>query len=229
MWMALAMFCGSVAAASAAAAESVDLASGDLALHGVEVSQTRFSGSPALRLRHESGAGIALLTGSDFADGVIEVEVAGTIDPEASLLTRFFARGFVGLAFRVEPDLSAYERIYLRPTNARSDDQLRRNHSTQYDSPPDHPWSRLRDESPGKYESYVDLEPGVWTRMRIVVSGETAELHVGDAEQPALVIGDLRRGKAAGKIGLWVGPGTVGYFRNLRIQNGGPVAGSERP
>ena len=63
MWMALAMFCGSVAAAGAAAAESVDLASGDLALHGVEVSQTRFSGSPALRLRHESGAGIALLLG----------------------------------------------------------------------------------------------------------------------------------------------------------------------
>ena len=70
---------------------------------------------------------------------------------------------------------------------------------------------------------------GVWTRMRIVVSGETAMLHVGNADQPALVIRDLKRGEAAGGIGLWVGPGTVGYFRNLRVRPAAAVAKAARP
>jgi hypothetical protein len=55
------------------------------------------------------------------------------------------------------------ESIYLRPTNGRADDQLRRNHSVQYDSVPDFPWFRLRKESPGVYESYTDLEAGEWS------------------------------------------------------------------
>ncbi len=129
---------------------------------GVEISATRFSGGPALRVRHVSGAGIARVTGSDFTDGVIEVDVAGTVDPEASFATRSFARGFIGLAFRIEPGMSAYERIFVRPTNARSDDQLRRNHSAQYDS-------------------------------------------------------------------LRVGPGTVGYFRNLRIRPASRLAEAAQP
>ena len=57
-------------------------------------------------------------------------------------------RGFVGVAFRVDPeDSNRYECFYLRPTNARADVQLRRNHTTQYVSHPDYPWYRLREES----------------------------------------------------------------------------------
>src|SRR5438128_8445754 len=44
------------------------------------------------------------------------------------------ARGFIGIAFRVRGD--RYEYIYLRPTNGRADDQVRRNHSTQYSAHP---------------------------------------------------------------------------------------------
>ncbi len=119
MWIALVLLCGSVVAGNAVAADPIALASEGLEPHGVEISETHDSGGPAFRVRHGSGAGIALVTGSDFSDGTIEVDLAGSIDPEASFITRFFARGFIGLAFRIEPDLSAYERIYLRPTNAR--------------------------------------------------------------------------------------------------------------
>jgi hypothetical protein len=59
------------------------------------------------------------------------------------------ARGFVGVAFRVSNDASKYECFYLRPTNGRADDQLRRNHSAQYISFPDYEWNRLRTEAPG--------------------------------------------------------------------------------
>jgi hypothetical protein len=122
------------------------------------------------------------------------------------------ARGFVGIAFRVRPDASQFEAIYLRPTNGRSEDQLRRNHSTQYISHPDFPWFRLRDENPGVYESYTDLLPATWTPVKIVVDGERAALYVNKSEQPCLIVNDLKLGISHGGIALWIGGGTEAYF-----------------
>src|SRR5207248_6462250 len=62
--------------------------------------------------------------------------------------------------------------LYLRPTNGRAEDQERRNHTTQYISYPDWSWSRLRQETPPQYESYVHLEADRWTTIRIEVRGE---------------------------------------------------------
>ena len=45
-------------------------------------------------------------------------------------------------------DLAACEGIYVRPTNARADDRLRRNRSTQYFSYPGYDFDRLRREAP---------------------------------------------------------------------------------
>lgn len=59
-------------------------------------------------------------------------------------------RGFVGVAFRVNLDASKdapkYECFYLRPTNGRADDQVRRNHSTQYISYPAFPLVSIASE-----------------------------------------------------------------------------------
>jgi hypothetical protein len=89
--------------------------------------------------------------------------------------------------------------------------------STQYGSQPDYDYDRLRKESPEKYESYVDLEPGVWTRYRIVIQGTKARLYVHDAAQPCLIVDDLKLGDSEGSVALRVGPGTEGYFANLKI------------
>jgi hypothetical protein len=75
----------------------------------------------------------------------------------------------------------------------------------------------LRKEFPEKYESYVDLQPGVWTRMRIEVSGTTARLFVHDNTQPNLIVSDLKHGLSEGGVALWIGPGTEAFFSNLRI------------
>jgi len=98
-----------------------------------------------------------------------------------------------------------------------ADDQLRRNHSTQYISFPDWPWQRLREQSPGAYESYTDLETGAWTRIKIVVRDSHASLYVNGASQPALIINDLKLGNSEGSIALWIDHGTEGYFSNLRV------------
>jgi hypothetical protein len=156
---------------------------------------------------------MAILAGNEFKYGTIEVDVAGA--PRAG--TPPDSRGFIGIAFRAGPHGEWSEVFYLRPTNGRANDQLRRNHSAQYVSHPEYPWSRLRQESPGVYESYVDLEPGAWTSMRIVVSATTARLYVNGAEQPCLVVNDLKRGDRAGRIALWAHVETDAFFGTLTV------------
>ena len=157
---------------------------------------------------------LAVIEGSDFSSGVIETEIAGAPAEGAAQ----GARGFVGIAFRLQPDMRTYDAFYLRPTNGRADDQERRNHATQYISHPQWPWSRLRQESPSKYESYVDLMPGVWTKIRIEVRGDKARLYVHGNPQPVLIVNDVKSGASArGSVALWIGPGTVAHFRNLVI------------
>jgi hypothetical protein len=175
-----------------------------------------YQGQKALRLDEEkqySGEALALITGTEFGDGTIDVDLAGV--PGAG--SDAGARGFVGIAFRSTPHAAAFECFYLRPTNGRADDQLRRNHSTQYISAPEFPWQRLRSETPGVYESYVDLVTGAWTHVSIEVTGVRARLFVNRASQPSLIVNDLKRGAAAGQIGLWIGAGTEAYFRDLRV------------
>jgi hypothetical protein len=158
----------------------------------------------------------AYVPGLDMHDGTIEVELAGAPLPGAP----GGARGFVGLAFRIDEAGGSFacEAIYIRPTNGRADDQVRRNHSTQYFSYPGYDFDRLRREAPARYESYVDVEPAQWTKIRIELSGSRAELFVHDAPQPVLIVTDLKRGPdARGTVGLYVDNGTDGHFSNLRI------------
>ena len=155
---------------------------------------------------------MAIVNGTQFREGTIEVDVAGFPGKSADSGNR----GFVGIAFRVKDGLKG-EYFYLRPTNGRAEDQLRRNHAVQYMSLPDYPWNRLRKENPGVYESYVDLEPGVWTKMKIVVSGTKARLYVNGAAQPCLIVNDLKLGETEGQIALWAVDGTEAYFSNLQV------------
>jgi len=157
---------------------------------------------------------IAILKDTDFKDGVIEAEIAGAPRQGA----RPDIRGFVGIAFRSQDHGARFECFYVRFTNGRADDQLRRNHSAQYISFPDFPWERLRKENPGVYETYTDLEPGAWTKIKIVVSGIKAQLYVNGAAQPCLIVNDLKLGESRGSLALWVGDDSEAYFSNLTIK-----------
>jgi hypothetical protein len=161
-------------------------------------------------------ATFARLIESDFSNGVIEVKVLSTLLEDAP----DFARGFIGIAFRIDESNSKFECIYIRPSNGRTEDQLRRNRSTQYFSYPDFKFDRLRSESPGIYESYADMGLNEWITMKIEVKDENAKLFLNGREQPVLIVNDLKHGaSASGKIGLWVDVGTEGYFTDLRIEN----------
>lgn len=206
---------------SKSSSQTYQLASlSDLELLNVKADLVTYRGRRAVRLIENyeepdsEEHSIAIISGSDFKDGVIETEIAGAPLPDAPK----DMRGFVGIAFRVHPKGARFECFYLRPTNGRADDQLRRNHSTQYVSHPEYPWFRLREETPGVYESYADLVPGEWTKVRIVVSGTKAQLYINGAEQPCLIVNDLKLGETRGGIALWIGAGTEAHFSSVIVK-----------
>jgi hypothetical protein len=184
--------------------------------HRVKVESVEFKGKRGIKVVEDgqvaNGEAYAVVKGAPFQNGTIEVEMAGLPAKGAAE----GARGFIGVAFRLRD--GRFEYIYLRPTNGRADDQVRRNHSTQYSSFPDFDFARSRKEAPEKYESYVDLEPGVWTRVRITVQGTAARLYVHGAPQPVLIVNDLKLGDSSGDVALWIGPGTEGYFTGLSVK-----------
>src|SRR5512140_812023 len=125
---------------AAPAAHRLDTLSG-LEIVGGSGEIVDYRGRRALHLSPSAGpragdtAVLAVLAGKDFRDGTIEVDVAGA--PAAGAPAD--SRGFIGVAFRLSERGSRGEVVYLRPTNGRADDQLRRNRSVQYESLPDFP------------------------------------------------------------------------------------------
>ena len=206
------VFWAFVACALPASAQTVD----QLTPHKVKLESVTYLGKPAIKITEDgevgNGEAYAVVKDAVFHNGAVAVEMAGRPAPGAGE----GARGFIGIAFRLQN--GQFEYVYLRPTNGRADDQVRRNHSTQYSSHPNFSFAVSRQQAPEKYESYVDLEPAAWTRYRITVEGTKARLYVHGADQPCLIVNDLKLGDSSGGVALWIGPGTEGYFTGLDIK-----------
>jgi hypothetical protein len=54
--------------------------------------------------------------------------------------------------------------------------------------------------------------------MKIVVSGTKARLYVNGADQPCLIVNDLKLGERHGQIALWAHVATEAYFSNLTVK-----------
>lgn len=229
--------------AGVALAEDVSLDPAKLKPHNTAIEQVTFKGKQAIKAEIEpavakrlaeararrprtKGAGgpgageanrVNLLVFPEteaFSSGTIELDVAGSPASSAG----GGARGFVGVAFRVQPDNKTYDCFYLRPTNGRAEDQERRNHSAQYISHPEWTWFRFRRETPSKYETYVDIVPDEWIHVKIDVDGETARLYVNGAAQPTLIIKDVKSGPdAKGAVALWLEGSTIAHYANLKV------------
>ena len=200
---------------------------------GVTVSTGEYRGRKALRVVQPArGDGFAVLPGVNFRDGVIEADMAIEIS------TPLFpgAPGFGGIAFRARDDVSGYELFYLRPGNATSPDQAKRNHSVQYVAEPGFSWPFLRRAWPGVYEAYAPLTAGAWTHLKIEVTGRDAKMFINGASYPTLSVQGLKGEDLTGLVALWGFQGQTTWFSNLRIthakpapvRNGGEAAGEWR-
>lgn len=155
-----------------------------------------------------SGDGLAWITGAELSEGTIEVEIKGKNEQ---------GRSFVGIAFHGQ-DNQTFEVVYLRPFNFQSAEQERRSHSIQYISIPEYDWKKLRDDHPGKYEFAITPppDPNSWVKLKVVITGKKVAAFANGSEKPALTVEPLNN-RLKGKIGLWVGNGSDGGFRNLKI------------
>ncbi len=203
-------------------AQTISLEPGNLNIGKANIETVSYHGKKGTRIWSKNTGSneklgddeVVTVKNANFLNGTIEVELAGAVLHGAAT----DARGFIGIAFRVEDSKPQFfEYFFIRPTNGRAEDQLRRNHCTQYASSPDFPWNRLRKENPGVYESYVDLKAAEWTKLKIVVKDKSARLYINNSDQPCLIVNDLKLEPKEGGVALWTGDGTDGYFRNLKI------------
>jgi hypothetical protein len=189
---------------------------------GVKAEAVEYRGRKAVRLTREAvdQSAMALVNGTDFRDGTIEVDVATKVTTPPGGRRP----GFTGVAFRVGDDAAHYELFYLRPGNSSAEDQAMRNHAVQYVSAPGFGWEKLRRQWPFIYESWADLKLDEWTKVKIDVRGRVAKLYVNGSDKPSLIVDGLKGDGLQGAVGLWGYTGEEAYFSNLRISNAKPEA-----
>jgi hypothetical protein len=214
------------------AAQSFALTDGnDLTVTGGQAETVEYEGRKAVRLTTQSKEDVfAYLKGIQFQDGTIEADIAMKVTTPPGVRMP----GFVGIAFRARTDGSHYDLFYLRPGNSHAEDQAMRNHSVQYVAAPGFDWYKLRREWPWIYESYADLQPEGWNKVKIEVHGRTAKLYVNGSENPGLIVNGLKGEDLQGSVALWGYPGEEAYFSNVKViqakaesvTNGGEASGA---
>lgn len=178
-------------------------------------------GRQALRVVLEPGLGSAemidkptfVIVPVTLANGVIEVDILSRLVPDAPPI----ARGFAGIACRINPEASAFEAVYLRPLNGRpmNPPPPRDQRAVQYFAYPDWDFQRLRDCHPdGSYEAGADIRPDTWMHLKLATSHHQVTASV-DGRIVLTVQGKVPA--TQGAVGLWVDIGTEAFFSNLRV------------
>jgi hypothetical protein len=180
----------------------------DFAVHNRTISITNDGGVQVIHLNDRDNDGVAWINGEQFTQGSIEVDIKGK---------DVLQRSFVGIALHGIND-TTFEVIYFRPFNFRSTDPARKAHAVQYVALPGYDWPKLRSEHPNQYEKPIDPapDPNEWFHARIEVSGSTIKVFVNNNTTPALIVDELvhTNGKM---VGYWVGNGSDGNWKNLKI------------
>ncbi|MBS5939269.1 MULTISPECIES: hypothetical protein [Clostridium] len=157
----------------------------------------------------------AKLKNLNFHNGVIEVKMLSLLLSDAP----DYARGFIGIAFRINDDDTKFESFYVRPTNGRKcSDSIRKCHGCQYFSYPKYTFAYFRENNISKYEAPVDIDLNEWIDLKAIIEGSHAEFYVNNSKDPILVVDDMKLGTSQkGSIGFFVDIGTEAFFKDLKI------------
>ena len=160
----------------------------------------------AVEMNAAQGDGLALLKEVSFETGTIEVELLGENNP---------GKSFIGLAFNIQ-DEETFEAIYFRPFNFVATEQGRKDHMVQYIHHPDYTWFKLREERTMEFENEIPdpPDPDDWFKAKIKISLKSVEVYLEGLNEAVLKVERLSTTESD-KIGLWVGNGSSGRFRNL--------------
>lgn len=145
--------------------------------------------------------GTALLKDVELADGVIEVDIAVK-----------GVRSYPGILFRRQSD-DTLERFYVRPhrANGQFTDAL------QY-TPVIGGIAGWQLYSGDGFTAPVRLPKDEWVHLRLEVGGTQARVFVGDGEEPALIVKELKHGRSKGAVGLMGPADGSAYFSNFKVR-----------
>ena len=184
-----------------------------------EIERTELEGRPALRVvkkdkmdRYDENT-YAKIKEFEFHNGEIEMKLLSRLLPDAP----DFARGFLGIVFRVDENDSTFESFYVRPANGRScTDPVRRAHGCQYFSYPGYTFEYFREFGITAYEAPVDVGLGEWFTLRAVVENQRAEFYLNG--RPVLVVENLKHGaEQRGSVGIFVDVGTEAFVSEINL------------
>jgi sugar lactone lactonase YvrE len=147
--------------------------------------------------------GTAILKDVQFENGVIEVDIAGN----------GFIRSYPGVVFRRQSEVD-FERFYIRPHrgNGLFDDAL------QY-VPTINGVAGWQLYSGDGFTAAGVIPNEEWVHIKIEVKGTQGRVYLGDAEEPALVIHELKHGVSSGTIGVMGMKNQQAYFSNFRYES----------
>jgi hypothetical protein len=148
-------------------------------------------------------SGTAILRDVEFHNGVIEVDIAGD----------GFIRSYPGIIFRRQSDAD-YERFYIRPHrgNGLMDDAL------QY-VPTINGVAGWQLYSGEGFTAAGVIPSGEWVHLRIEIHAAQGRVYLGDSEEPALVIHELKHGDSRGAIGVMGQRNQPAYFSNFKYRS----------
>ena len=153
----------------------------------------------------------------DFHNGIIKVKMLSRLLPDAP----DFARGFIGIVFRVNDANSEFESFYIRPTNAMTDDPVRKMHGCQYFSYPGYTFAYFREFGISGYEAPIRYGLNEWVQLKAVIQDDRAAFYLNDEPDPVLTVDGLKHGKDAhGSVGFFSEIGTEAFFKDLEIEDG---------
>jgi hypothetical protein len=154
--------------------------------HDGRATATEHLGRACLFVDAADGFAIGTLKSVELEDGVVDVDIAVGAE-----------RGFHGVVWRLQDDEN-YESFFVRPHQVGNPDAI------QYTPVFNGSSSWQLYHGPGFWNP-VAFPIGAWFRIRVAFSGERAEVYVGDLEEPALAIRELKRPVAPGRVGVIVG------------------------
>jgi len=146
--------------------------------------------------------GTAFLKETEFTDGVIEFDLAVT-----------GARSYPGLVFRSQAD-GSWERIYIRPHRSGSLAPSLYPDVLQYVSAYNRVDSWQFYNGEGMTAGAV-IPLNRWFHVKIEVSGTQARLFLDNAQEPALLVHELKQGLRKGGLGLMGPMDGSAYFANF--------------
>lgn len=147
-------------------------------------------------------------------NGIIECDMKSRLLPNCWEA----ARGFIGIAFRIDERDMEFEGFYIRPTNGRGcDNEFRKAHGCQYFAYPGYIWSYYREFGIGDYEAPVEtIALDEWAHVKAVLMEEQAVFYVN--HELVLEVKKLQHTPAAGRIGFNTHIDSECFFKNLKVE-----------